>query len=50
MRVTSFLAAAFVLALTGSIVGQDEWTEFVSPHDGFKITFPGTPKVEAFRL
>src|SRR5947207_135247 len=46
MRVTSFLAAAFVLALTGSIVGQDEWTEFVSPQDGFKITFPGTPKVE----
>jgi protein tyrosine phosphatase (PTP) superfamily phosphohydrolase (DUF442 family) len=46
MRVTSFLAAAFILALTGSIVGQDEWTEFVSPQDGFKITFPGTPKVQ----
>jgi protein tyrosine phosphatase (PTP) superfamily phosphohydrolase (DUF442 family) len=47
MRVTSFVAAAFVLALAGSVFAQDEWAEFTSPQDGFRITFPGTPKVQA---
>ena len=46
MRVTLLVATACVLALAGSALAQDEWTEFVSREDGFRITFPGTPKVE----
>ena len=45
MRFT-FVAAAFILALAGSVAAQDEWAEFVSPQDGFRITFPGTPKAQ----
>lgn len=46
MRTTVLVTAACVLALTGVALGQDDWTEFVSRDDGFKITFPGTPKVQ----
>ena len=46
MRVRSLAAAVFALALVGPVLAQDEWAEFTSRQDGFKITFPGTPKVE----
>ena len=39
-------AALCVLALAGSAVAQQEWTEFVSRDDGFRITFPGTPQIQ----
>ena len=40
------LAAALVLALGGSLFAQDEWAEFTSRQDGFRITFRGPPKVQ----
>ena len=46
MRVTVLVATAWVLALAGSALAQDDWTEFVSRDDGFRIAFPGTPKVQ----
>ena len=46
MRLTSLVAVAFILALAGSVFAQGEWTEFTSPRDGFRITFPGTPNVQ----
>jgi protein tyrosine phosphatase (PTP) superfamily phosphohydrolase (DUF442 family) len=47
MRMTSLVAAAFVLTLAGSVAAQDdEWAEFASPQDGFRITFPGKPTVQ----
>ena len=46
MRVRSLAAAVVVLALAGSVLAQDEWAEFTSRQDGFKITFPGTPKMQ----
>jgi len=47
MRVTVLIATVWVLALAGSALAQDDWTEFVSREDGFRITFPGTPKVQS---
>src|SRR6266545_2698535 len=38
MRFTSLVAAAFVLAVAGSVAAQDEWTEFVSLQDRYSIT------------
>jgi protein tyrosine phosphatase (PTP) superfamily phosphohydrolase (DUF442 family) len=47
MRVT-LLAAACVLACAAGVAArQDTWTEFVSREDGFRITFPGPPTVQA---
>ena len=46
MRVTSLVVALFVLAFGGSLFAQDEWKEFSSPQDGFRITFPGPPTVQ----
>ncbi len=46
MRMTSLVAAAVVLALAGSVFAQEEWVEFSSARDGFRITFPGPPKVQ----
>ena len=47
MRV-SLLAAACILACSaGASAQQDPWTEFVSREDGFRITFPGAPKIQA---
>src|SRR5436190_10875117 len=47
MRMTVLVATAWVLAVAGSALAQDDWTEFVSREDGFRITFPGTPKVQS---
>ena len=54
MRLTVIVAAA-VIALAGSASAQSpstslaegEWAEFVSREDGFRITFPGKPDVQA---
>jgi protein tyrosine phosphatase (PTP) superfamily phosphohydrolase (DUF442 family) len=62
MRVTILIATVCVLASAASALGQNpstslgtspssslgasEWTEFVSREDGFRITFPGTPKIQ----
>jgi len=46
MRATSLVVAVVVLALAVSAAAQDEWTEFVSRENGFKITFPGVPRVQ----
>src|SRR5438093_10826483 len=40
--------AAFVLALLFSMAATaaaQEWEEYVNPQDGFKVNFPGQPKV-----
>ena len=45
MRVlTAVLVVALVLS-AGSAAAQD-WTEFVSARDGFRVNFPGQPKVQ----
>jgi protein tyrosine phosphatase (PTP) superfamily phosphohydrolase (DUF442 family) len=47
MRVTLLVVTASVLAVAGSAMAQsDDWTEFSSRQDGFRITFPGTPRVQ----
>ena len=46
MRVTAVVAVTFVLAFVGSVLAQEQWVEFSSPRDGFRITFPGTPGIE----
>jgi hypothetical protein len=43
MRATIF-SIAFVLSMAGAAVAQ-EWDQFVNTQDGFKIDFPGSPKV-----
>lgn len=43
MRVTS-LAFAVALSVAGSASAQ-EWEQYVSTQDGFKVDFPGQPKV-----
>ncbi|PYR64010.1 MAG: hypothetical protein DMF88_24050 [Acidobacteria bacterium] len=40
------MAVTFVLAFGGSVLAQEQWVEFSSPRDGFRITFPGTPGIE----
>ncbi len=47
MRVTVAAVIACVLALGGAARAQDEWKEFVSREDGFRITFPGFPNVQS---
>jgi hypothetical protein len=47
MRLTPLIAAALTLSMTGSAFAQ-EWTEFVSREDGFKLVFPGQPRVQDF--
>jgi hypothetical protein len=43
MRATVF---AFVLILsTATLCAAQEWTEYVNAKDGFKINFPGQPKI-----
>ena len=40
------IALAFVFALAISPVAlAQEWAEYVNPQDGFKINFPGKPKI-----
>jgi uncharacterized membrane protein YphA (DoxX/SURF4 family) len=43
MRVAA-IVVALVLSVAASAAAQ-EWEEFVSKEDGFKVDFPGTPKV-----
>src|SRR5262245_4312460 len=43
MRMFAF-AFALVLSVSGSVAAQ-EWDQFVSTKDGFKVNFPGQPKV-----
>ena len=43
MRITAFIFA-LVLSISGSAVAQ-EWEEYVNTQDGFKVNFPGQPKV-----
>ena len=38
------IAVAAVLLSAGSVLAQ-EWTEFQSIEDGFRVSFPGQPKV-----
>lgn len=40
----ALVAAAFVLALTGTASAQ-AFIQYVSPHDGFGVSFPGEPTV-----
>jgi hypothetical protein len=43
MRLTVFIFA-LVLSISRPVAAQ-EWTEYVSKQDGFKVAFPGQPKV-----
>jgi len=46
MRAMRTIALAFVFALAISPVAlAQEWAEYVNPQDGFKINFPGKPKI-----
>ena len=47
MRVTLLAAACVVSCLASAAAQQETWTEFVSREDGFRITFPGAPNVQA---
>ena len=40
------VVAALLLSMAATASAQ-EWDEFVSKEDGFKVDFPGTPKVTA---
>jgi hypothetical protein len=44
MRVTASLSIVFVLAAAPPSAAQ-EWTDFVSREDGFRVNVPGTPTV-----
>jgi hypothetical protein len=39
------LAFALALFIAGPAVAQDDWTEYQNNQDGFKVDFPGQPKV-----
>ena len=43
MRVTAIFVS--VMLLVAGTAAAQEWEEFVSKEDGFKVDFPGTPKV-----
>ena len=43
MRITA-LVVGLVLSASGSAAAQ-EWIEYVNTPDGFKVNFPGQPKV-----
>src|SRR5678816_3515753 len=43
MRTTAFVFSLILFA--GTPAAAQEWSEFVSTKDGFKINFPGPPKV-----
>jgi hypothetical protein len=45
MRLISWIVAALALALVTPAFAQ-EWDEFVFVEDGFKVNFPGRPRVE----
>ena len=42
---TSALVFALVLSVSGPAFAQEDWTEYQNNQDGFKVDFPGKPKV-----
>ena len=44
MRTTA-IVFALMLSMSGAAAAQEEWTEYVSIQDGFKVDFWGQPKV-----
>ena len=44
MRLTSLLSVALLASLATSAAAQ-EWVEFVSRDDGFRVNFPAAPTV-----
>ena len=44
MRVIVALSTACILSST-TLASAQEWTDFVSKEDGFRVNFPGTPRV-----
>jgi hypothetical protein len=46
MRLTSLLSVALLVSLATSATAQ-EWIEFVSKDDGFRVNFPAQPTVTA---
>jgi hypothetical protein len=44
MRATTFVVA-LLLAICTPAAAQEEWIEYQNPADGFKVDFPGQPKV-----
>ena len=44
MRTTA-LVFALVLSVSGPAFAQEDWTEYQNNQDGFKVDFPGQPKV-----
>jgi hypothetical protein len=44
MRLTLLLSAALLASLASPALAQ-EWTEFISRDDGFRVNFPGAPAV-----
>jgi hypothetical protein len=47
VRQSLWAFAVCILASAGPVAAQqDQWTEFVSREDGFRITFPGAPTIQ----
>jgi hypothetical protein len=46
MRPVAAMLVAVVLFVSTPVFAQEEWTEFVSREDGFRVDFPGQPKVQ----
>ena len=44
MRLTAVVSALFILSSVAPAFGQ-EWAEFTNREDGFRVNFPGEPKV-----
>jgi hypothetical protein len=44
MRTTT-VALAFIILVSGLATAQEEWADYVTIKDGFKVMFPGQPKV-----
>ena len=45
MRFKLLISSALVLAMSGPLFAQEDYTEFVSKEDRFTVTFPGKPTV-----
>src|SRR5918996_4128364 len=43
MRAIPVIAAALVLLLSAPVSSQEEWVQFSSIEDGFRVNFPGQP-------
>ena len=46
---TALMLTAFVLSVTGPAFAQ-EWIQFASSEDGFRVAFPEEPEVEGRRM